>query len=105
MELYFKDLISSEASLEKLVEDLSDVVQQEAHDFAQTVGHGMPDQWRIEIERRLDRLRESCRRLKENTIAGVQATDKIVRKNPYWSLGVVAAAALAVGWTLGARKH
>jgi ElaB protein len=100
MELYFKDLISDDASLEKLVDDLAIG----ADHFAQSVGAGISEQSRREVANCLDRLKESCDRLKENAIAGAHATDKIVRENPYWSLGIVAAAALVVGWKLGGRK-
>ena len=101
MELYFKDLISSEASLEKLAEDLT----LGADDFAQSIGAGMSDQSREHVESCLDRLKGSCDRLKENAVAGAHATDRIVRENPYWTVGIAAAAALGIGWWLGGRRR
>ena len=92
MEVYFKDLISKEASLDKLVDDLA----QEADDFAQTIGAGMSEESRREVAHRADRLKQSCRRLKENAVAGVQATDRLVRRNPYASLGLAAVLGLLV---------
>src|SRR4051794_40157168 len=101
MELYFKDLISDEASLEKLAEDLT----LGADHFAQSIGAGMSEQSRREVASRLDRLKDSCDRLKENAVAGAQATDRLLRENPYWTVGIVAAGALLVGWKLGGRKR
>ena len=101
MELYFKDLISDDASLEKLVDDLAIG----ADDFAQSLGLGISEQSRQHVASCVDRLKASCERLKQNAVAGAHATDKMVRENPYWSLGIAAAVALSVGWWLGGRKR
>jgi ElaB/YqjD/DUF883 family membrane-anchored ribosome-binding protein len=100
MELYFKDLISKEASLEKLVDDMSLVVQG-ADDYAAALGTHLPSQSREEVTSRLNRLKSSCQRVKEQTIAGAQATDQFLRKYPYWSL----AATFALGLLIGVRSR
>src|SRR6185295_12048812 len=71
MELYFKDLISDDASLEKLVDDLA----LGAEDFAQSIEAGISEQTRREVASRVNRFKESCDRLKENAVAGAHATD------------------------------
>lgn len=96
MELYFKDLISKEASLEKLVDDLARVVQG-ADDIAKAVGQNLSEESREEVATRLDRLKASCRRLAEQAVSGGRATDRLVRRHPYSSLGIVFAAGLLVG--------
>src|SRR5207245_2086939 len=96
MELYYKDLISEEASLEKLVDDLMLVVQG-ADEFVQAAGLALGQQPKAEIASRLERLRESCLRAKERAYAGARATDKLVRQHPYSSLGLAFTVGLVAG--------
>jgi ElaB/YqjD/DUF883 family membrane-anchored ribosome-binding protein len=103
MELYYKDLISEDASLERLVDDLMLVVQG-ANDFAEAAGANLTQIKREEIHSRLQRLKESCRRIKEQAVARAVATDKIVRDHPYSSLGFAFACGLVTG-TLFCRKR
>lgn len=93
MELYYKDLISEDASLEKLVDDLMLVVQG-ANEFAEAAGASLTAIKREEIHTKLQRLKESCRKIKEQAFAGAAATDKILRKHPYSSLGFAFACGL-----------
>jgi ElaB/YqjD/DUF883 family membrane-anchored ribosome-binding protein len=85
MELYYKNLISEEASLERLVDDLMLVVQG-ADEFTQNAGALSGDK-REELRSRLEQLKEHCLELKEHAIATAQATDKALRLHPYSSLG------------------
>jgi len=100
MELYYKDLISEEASLEKLVDDLMLVVQG-AEEFAQAAGASLPSARKFEITSRLARLKESCRRIRQHTVATAQAADKTLREYPYSALGF----AFGLGLMLGALLH
>jgi ElaB/YqjD/DUF883 family membrane-anchored ribosome-binding protein len=101
MELYFKDLISEEASLEKLVEDLSLLVHG-ADDYAKAVSAKLPEQSRVELANRLDGLKARCQRLKDQVVTGARATDRILRANPYASVGVGIGAGIGLGLLLGA---
>lgn len=96
MEVYYKDLISEEASLEKLVDDLMRVVQG-ASEFVDAAAANLPDQPKAELTSRLDSLRESCFRLKNQVWAGARATDKLMRQHPYSAVGFGFAAGLVVG--------
>src|SRR2546430_11879593 len=96
MEVYYKDLISEETSLEKLVDDLARVVQG-ADELAQASGVHLPEEKRREITTRLDRLKEQCGKLKEQAMSGARATDKLLRKHPYSSLGVAFGCGLLIG--------
>ena len=87
MELYYKDLISKDASLDKLVEDLNRVVQG-ADEWAQKAGLDKQNPETREILTRLERLKENCRRVKEQAVAGAQATDKMMRRHPYSAAGI-----------------
>ena len=93
MELYYKDLISEEASLDKLVDDLMLVVQG-VDAFAQAAGLTLSDQPSAEIASRLQRLKASCGRVRKQAIASALATDKLVRQYPYSSLGFAFGAGL-----------
>jgi ElaB/YqjD/DUF883 family membrane-anchored ribosome-binding protein len=103
MELYYKDLISEDASLEKLVDDLMLVVQG-ANEFAEAAGANLAQINREEIHTRLQRLKESCHKIKEQAMAGAAATDKVLRKHPYSSVGFAFACGLLAG-TLFSRKR
>ena len=99
MEVYFKDLISDEASLEKLVDDLTRVVH-DANDFVQAVGGNLSEESREEIASRLEQLKAGYRRLRDQALAGARVTDRWLREYPYAVLG----AAFVLGLWLGARR-
>jgi ElaB/YqjD/DUF883 family membrane-anchored ribosome-binding protein len=103
MEVYFKDLISKEASLEKLVDDLSMIVQG-ADDYARAVGANVSEQAREEVIGQLQSLKARCLQLKQQALVGARATDKMLRKHPYSSLAITFAAGLLIGATLLRRK-
>ncbi len=96
MELYYKDLISEDASLEKLVDDLMLVVQG-AEEFAQAAGATLSGERKAEITTRLARLKAACQNVKEHTKATALAADKVLRQYPYSSLGFAFALGLLAG--------
>jgi ElaB/YqjD/DUF883 family membrane-anchored ribosome-binding protein len=101
MEVYFKELISKDTSLDKLVDDLERVVQG-ADDFAKSLGAKLAE--RPELARRLQRLKDGCQRINEDIIGGAQATDQFVRKNPYAFIGGAAVLGLLAGFSFSRRK-
>ena len=96
MEVYYKDLISEEGTLEKLVDDLTRLVQG-ADEFAQAAGVQLTAEKREELRTRLARLKEHCQSLKQQAFAGARATDKLLRKHPYASVGTAFVLGFAVG--------
>lgn len=100
MELYFKELISEDDSLEKLVDDLERVVQG-VDDFAKAISMDLPEHTRSDVTRRLNRLKETCQRINSEIISKARATDRLVRKKPYIFLG----AAVLVGVVVGAAMR
>jgi ElaB/YqjD/DUF883 family membrane-anchored ribosome-binding protein len=102
MEVYFKELISKEASLEKLVEDLERVVQG-ADDFAKVLGKNLAEP-RPEIARRLKRLRERCQHIRQQIVERAQATDRLVRRHPYSFVAGAAVLGMFVGCNLRSRR-
>jgi ElaB/YqjD/DUF883 family membrane-anchored ribosome-binding protein len=103
MELYFKDLISEDSSLEKLVDDLSRVVQG-ADDFAKALGPNVAAETRHEVASRLDRLKDNYARLKQQTLMSARATDKLLRKYPYSSLAMTFGLGLFLGLALRRKR-
>ena len=99
MELYYKDLISDDASLEKLVDNLILVVQG-AEAFAQAAGTTLAEGPKAEINTGLNRLKQGCSELKHQALASAVAVKKLVRQYPYTALGF----AFAVGLLLGASR-
>ena len=96
MELYYQDLILEEASLEKLVDDLMLLVQG-ANEFVEAAGASLSPQPKEELTTRLARLKENCRRLKHQAVAGARATDKTLRDFPYSAIGFAFALGLLAG--------
>jgi ElaB/YqjD/DUF883 family membrane-anchored ribosome-binding protein len=103
MELYYKDLISKDSSLEKLVDDLMLVVQG-AEEFAQAAGAQLGEAEKAEITSRLQRLKLGYQRLSQRAVDGVHEADKIIRRYPYSIAGFAfAAGLLAAGCFLRTR--
>jgi ElaB/YqjD/DUF883 family membrane-anchored ribosome-binding protein len=103
MELYYKDLISKDASLETLVDDLMLLVQG-ANELAEAAGAHLTPQKQEEIRTSLERLKRSCRAIQQQAAAGARATDKLLRRYPYSSLGFAFACGLLTAWCLKGRR-
>src|SRR5258706_9952869 len=88
MEVYFKNLSSDEVSTEKLVEDLMMLVQ-DAEQLVKATGANIGEASRTELVSALERVRTRAETIKHRAVAGAQATDRLIRDNPYRSLGVV----------------
>ena len=86
MELYYKDLISKDSSLEKLVDDLMLVVQG-ADEFAQAAGAGLGELDKEEVTSGLRRLKLGYQSLRQHAITGALAADKLMRRYPYSTAG------------------
>ena len=53
---------------------------------------------RVKLENGIEKAKEVCDRLQDQTVAAAKATDKTIRENPYQAIGI----ALGVGVLLGA---
>jgi ElaB/YqjD/DUF883 family membrane-anchored ribosome-binding protein len=98
MEVYFKELISKDASLEKLVDDLERIVQG-ADDYVRAIDTELSEGPRREVTHRLHRLREGCHRINSEITNSARATDRLVRRKPYPFIG----AAVLLGMIFGMR--
>jgi ElaB/YqjD/DUF883 family membrane-anchored ribosome-binding protein len=104
MELYYKDLISEDASLEKLVDDLMLVVQG-ADELAQVAGAGLDELGKEEIISRLERLKAEYNRLRHQAVEGALAADKLMRRYPYSTAGFAFAFGLLAAMWLNSRRR
>jgi ElaB/YqjD/DUF883 family membrane-anchored ribosome-binding protein len=96
MEVYYKDLISEDATLDKLVDDLVLLVQG-ANEFADAAGVRLGSIQGEELRTRLERLKEGCVQVSEHVAASARATDKLLRHYPYSFAGLAFAIGLAAG--------
>ncbi len=86
MELYYKDLISEDASLDKLVDDLMLVVQG-ASEIAEAAGSHLDPEQNAAIRSKIQAIKEGCNQIKDHAMSGMRATDKLLRRYPYSSIG------------------
>ena len=99
MELYYKDLISKDSSLEKLVDDLMLVVQG-AEEFAEANGASLENFNKEDVTGRLRQLKESYARIRQHAVDGAVAADKLLRRYPYSAVGVAFGLGLLAGGCL-----
>jgi ElaB/YqjD/DUF883 family membrane-anchored ribosome-binding protein len=103
MELYYKDLISEDASLADLVDNLTRVVQG-ADEVAEAAWSELQPAQRAELKTRLERLKAACQRVKARALASARAADKTMHRYPYSAIGFAFSSGLLVG-TLAGRKR
>ena len=97
MEVYFDNLTAENASLEKLAEDVTALLQ-DAEALVQASGGALSPATKAELESALARVKTRGERIKQHALAGARATDRVIRLYPYQSLGVV----FGLGFLLGA---
>lgn len=102
MEVYFDNLTAENASLEKLADDVA-LLLQDAEALVQASGATLNEASKAELEEALVRVKTRGERVKQQALAGARATDRVIRRYPYQSLGVVFAVGLLVG-ALVARR-
>jgi ElaB/YqjD/DUF883 family membrane-anchored ribosome-binding protein len=96
MEVYFDNLTAEDASLDKLAEDVT-LLLQDAEALVQASGGRLSDASKAELENALERVKTRGQRIKQQALAGVRATDRVIRRYPYQSLGVVFGLGVLVG--------
>ncbi len=97
MEVYFDNLTAENASLDKLAEDVTELVQ-DAEALVEASGNKLSETSKAELASALARVKSRGERIKHQALAGARATDRVIRRHPYQSLGVV----FGLGFLLGA---
>ena len=90
---------TTELNSDRLVTDLKCVIRDAEELMAATanVAGEKAHELRERLGRTLDAAKAACRRLQERAVGGVKATDKVIRANPYQSIGV----AFGIGILMG----
>jgi ElaB/YqjD/DUF883 family membrane-anchored ribosome-binding protein len=96
METYFKNLSAEDGTTEKLIQDLN-VLLSDAEELVKDTGGKLASKSKEELMAGLEKLKASCQRMEEKASAGAQRADRIIRDNPYQSVGL----AFGVGMLLG----
>lgn len=104
MELYYKDLISEEASLDKLVDQLMLVVQG-ADELVEAAGASVEPSKLKDIASRLAWLKHGCRNLQARTRQSALATDRLLHQYPYSAVGFALGLGMLAGLLYGRRSR
>jgi ElaB/YqjD/DUF883 family membrane-anchored ribosome-binding protein len=99
MEVYVDNLTGKDATLEQLAEDVSGLVR-DAETLVQTSGATLSQASRAELESTLARMKAHGEQIKQQALTGARATDRVIRKYPYQSLGVVFGLGVVAGFLL-----
>lgn len=102
MEVYFDNLTAENASLDKLAEDVTALVQ-DAEALVQASAGNLSEASKAKLESALERVKTRGERIRHQAMAGAQATDRVIRQYPYQSLGVVFGLGLLLGALLKSR--
>jgi ElaB/YqjD/DUF883 family membrane-anchored ribosome-binding protein len=70
------------------------LVVQGASEFAEAASSQLAPEHHAELRSKIETIKEACNRIKEHAVSGMQATDKLLRKYPYSSLGFAFAAGI-----------
>ena len=102
MEVYFDNLTAADASLDKLAEDVTALLQ-DAEALVQASGGTLSEASKAELESALARVKTRGERIRQQAMAGARATDRVIRQYPYQSLGVMFGLGLLLGALLKRR--
>ena len=87
------------ASTDRLVSDLKTVAR-DAEDLLKASAGEVAEKAhkvRARLTAAVERAKESCEHLQEKAVAGAKAADKVVRDNPYQSIGIAFGVGLLIG--------
>jgi ElaB/YqjD/DUF883 family membrane-anchored ribosome-binding protein len=100
------DLSEFQETKAQLVADLK-LVAEDAEELIKATSGEVAEKTR-EIRERLKMVledaKEACARLEDQAAAGFRATDRVIRDNPYASIGIAVGAGFLIGWLLKRRS-
>jgi ElaB/YqjD/DUF883 family membrane-anchored ribosome-binding protein len=99
METFFKNISAEEGTTERLIRDLSTLIN-DAEELVKATGGKIAEKSKEELMAGLDKLKASCRRIEKGAAAGAQNADQFIRQNPYPSVGIAFAVGLIIGMLL-----
>jgi ElaB/YqjD/DUF883 family membrane-anchored ribosome-binding protein len=86
-------------STERLLQDLREVVE-DGEELLRAGASEMNEKGtaaRARLAATLEAAKDTGRRLQQKTVEGAKATDKVIRENPYQSLGIAFGVGLLIG--------
>jgi len=96
METYFSNMTAGDGTKEKLVEDLTTLVN-DAEELVKATSGQLADKSKTELVAALDRVKASCRAMQGHAIAGARSADRVIREYPYQSVGIAFGIGLLIG--------
>ena len=102
METFFKNISAEEGTTERLIRDLSTLIN-DAEELVKATGGKIAVKSKEELVAGLDKLKASCKRIERRAAAGAQNADQFVRENPYQSVGIAFGLGLMIGILLWRR--
>lgn len=102
METYFNNLTTNEGGRKQLLQDIRKLIE-EAEGLIKNTAEDLPEKSKTELLERLERLKKSCHRIDEQTYAGVEVVDQMIRRYPYQSIGAAALAGVILGTILNKK--
>ena len=90
---------ATELNTERVITDLKRIVRDSEallHDSGEALGDKARET-RVRLTETLESAKATCRRLEEKAMQGAEATDQVIRKHPYQSIGIAAAVGLLIG--------
>lgn len=103
MEVYFDNMNSENARLDKLAEEM-ETLAENAAELVQAGGAALPEKEREKLAAILAQLKTSASRVKRQAMNGIKATDRVIRAHPYQSAGIALAVGLLVGALIGRSR-
>ena len=87
METFFKNLSAEDGTSEKLIQDLNLLIN-DAEQLVKETGTDLASKSKEELMAGLDRLKSSCQRIEQKASTKVHHADRLIRNNPYQSVGL-----------------
>ena len=92
---------------EKVVDDLKSLAR-DAEALLQATAGDLSDRTkeaRSRLSTALQSAKTTCERLQDRAVEGARATDRVIRENPYQSIGVAFVVGLLIGALAIRRNH
>jgi|DewCreStandDraft_4_1066084.scaffolds.fasta_scaffold21936_3 ElaB/YqjD/DUF883 family membrane-anchored ribosome-binding protein len=96
METYFQNMTAEDGSKDKLIHDLN-VLVHDAEELIKVTGKSLSEKSKVQLMAALERFKSTCSQVERDASTMMRATDELIRRNPYASVGI----AFGVGLLLG----
>lgn len=102
METYFQNMAAAEGSKEKLIRDLN-ILLRDVEELIRVAGRDLSERSRHQLLAALERFKATCACLEQEAASAARAAEKLIRDNPYSSVGLAFALGLLLGVLTGRR--